>query len=87
MAYSSPNSRPLRGSGQKQFDFNLRTYKQICNRKQGHADVANIYSERFNIPGFGEHTDRGIEQLASLATPVLAEVSSEKHWRRELKTE
>jgi hypothetical protein len=57
---------------------------QICDGKERHADIANIYSERFNTPGFGEHTDRRIEQLASLATPVLAEVSSEKHWRREL---
>src|ERR1700680_4681545 len=82
MAYSCPNSHWLFGSGRKKFDLNLGIYRQICDRKQGHADITNIYAERFNAARLSEYTDRSIEQLPSSSAPVLIEVAFEKHWRK-----
>ena len=87
MAYSSPKSRSFCGSGRKKFDLNLRIHRQIGDGKQGHADIADIDTKRFNAAGLGEYADRSIEQLAPSSAPVLIEVASEKHWRKELRTE
>jgi hypothetical protein len=82
MAYSSPKSRSLCGSGRKKLDLNLRTYRQICDGKQGHADITDIDTKCFKAAGLGEYAHRSIEQLTPSPAPVLIEVAFEKHWRK-----
>jgi hypothetical protein len=82
MAHSRAHSYEARASGRKKFDLNLRTYRQICDRKEAHTDLANIDPKGFNATRFGEYMDRGVEQLTFSSAPVLPEIASEKHWQK-----
>ena len=82
MAHSRAHSLRTRAFGRKKFDLNLRAYRQICNHKQAHTDVANVDPKCFNRARFGKYTDGGVEQLTFLSAPVLLEIASEKHWQK-----
>ena len=79
MANRSPNQDPLLLSGRKELDLNLRAHRQICQRKQAHAHLAEINTDGVHAGRIAENLYRGVEQLAFLATPVWLETALENH--------
>lgn len=79
MAHDCAQSKRARRSRGPKFDFDRRANGQVGDREQAHANLADVDSQRIHAANIGEHTNRGVEQLALLATPVLPGAEFEKH--------
>jgi hypothetical protein len=73
------NSHRFRASWWKKFRLNLRAQGQICDRKQTHADIADIDPYGVKAARSGEHLHRSVQQLTFPATPVWLEEAREDH--------
>jgi len=71
MANGSGDADFFFGSGRMEFDFDLRSYGQVRDGEQAHADIAEIDAERLHLRGTGENLHGGVQQLALPATAVF----------------